>query len=105
MYTHFTFKDGSNPYIVKTPGTLWQMVKKYEFETIGENTYLVTGENTENKSYTDLKKILRCFAIEWSLFFNEYQYSYEELAFYSDFFTTYGKKYGLLREFKENAIC
>lgn len=105
MYTLFTFKDGSNPYIVKTPGTLWKMVKKYNLETIGENSYLVVSERPKKASYTETKAILKEFAIEWSLFFNEYQYSYEELAFYSDFFTTYGKKYGLLREFKENAIC
>lgn len=111
MWSHFTFKNPyngtvySNPYIAKTKQALFKMIVKYELETIGENSYLVVSERPKKASYRETKEILKEFAQEWSLNFNEYRYNYEELAFYGDFFQTYGKRYGLLQEFKENAIC
>lgn len=55
--------------------------------------------------YADGKERARNEAIEWSLTFCEHNYSYGELAVWSDYFTRLGKKYGLMREFHENAIC
>lgn len=33
------------------------------------------------------------------------QYSYGELAYWEDYFTRLGKRYGLLREFRAEGIC
>ena len=105
MYNHFQFKDGSNPYITKTLEEFWRILKKYNVEQIGDRFFLVHEERSRKNDYQTTKQILKDFAIEWSLFFNEYTSSYSDLIFYQTFFTTYGKRYGLLKEFKENAIC
>ena len=43
-------------------------------------------------------------AIEWQHKMANLSMSYVELAYWSDFFTQIGKKFGLVREFKENGI-
>ena len=43
-------------------------------------------------------------AIEWQLDFDNHNYSYEELAYYRNYFERLAKKYGLVREFRENGI-
>lgn len=55
--------------------------------------------------YEEYKEKYRQEAIEWQLDFNNHNYSWSELAYYGDYFTKYGKRYGLLREFHENGIC
>ena len=55
--------------------------------------------------YEEYKEKYRQEAIEWQLDCNNHNYSYGELAYYYDYFTKYGKRYGLLREFHENGIC
>ena len=47
----------------------------------------------------------RSEAVEWSLSYSEHNYSYGELAIWYDYFTRLGKRYGLMREYHENAIC
>ena len=55
--------------------------------------------------YQKRKAEVREEAIKWQADFSEHNYSYGELAYYGDYFERLGKRYGLLREFKENAIC
>lgn len=43
-------------------------------------------------------------AIEWQTESNQKNFSYEELSKFNDYFYKKGKRYGLLREFKENGI-
>lgn len=43
-------------------------------------------------------------AIEWQLNFNNHNYSYAELAYYTGYFSRLAKKYGLISEFRENGI-
>lgn len=43
-------------------------------------------------------------AIMWQLDFNNHNYSYEELAYYGEYFERLARKYGLLKEFRENGI-
>lgn len=58
------------------------------------------------KQYYEKRKAeVREEAIEWQSDFCNHNYSYGELAYFSDYFTRLGKRYGLLREFKENCIC
>ena len=57
------------------------------------------------KSYYALRKAdVRETAIEWQADFCNHNYSYGELAYFSDCFTRLGKRYGLIREFRENGI-
>ena len=43
-------------------------------------------------------------AIEWQLDFNNHNYSYGELAYFTEYFTKLAKRYGLITEFRENGI-
>ena len=43
-------------------------------------------------------------AIEWQLDFNNHNYSWGELSRYGEYFTRLAKRFGLVKEFKENGI-
>lgn len=112
MYVGFEFKDGSNPYIATSNKAFWKMLNKYYITQTSENTFEVEGKlelwsATPRKlsSYDRAQAILQSFAIEWQYKFSELNYSWGELAMWQSFFEEYGRKYGLLREFRENAIC
>lgn len=57
-----------------------------------------------NKYYIK-KEEIRQQAIDWQLDFSNHNYSWGELAEFADYFYKMGKRYGLLREFRENGIC
>lgn len=57
------------------------------------------------KTYQDKKDYLRDTAIKWQYNFASLSWSYGELAIIQDWFYKNGKRYGLLKEFRENAIC
>lgn len=54
--------------------------------------------------YAEKKEQIRQEAIDWQNDFCNHNYSYGELAFYSDYFEKLGRRYGLIKEFRENAI-
>ena len=56
-----------------------------------------------NKYQTGKEKA-RQIAIKWQMEASEQNYSYGELADYGEYFRKIGKRYGLLKEFRENAI-
>lgn len=107
MYINFEFPNGGNPYITKTLSEFWRMIVKYYCQQIGDNSFVVEGEREWNGKHTreGYKEILWAFAIDWENDFSNRNYSYGELADWQEFFETYGRKYGLLREFRENCIC
>ena len=55
--------------------------------------------------YKEMKGKIRGEAKEWQNNFANNNYSYYDLAFFTDYFTKMGKRYGLLKEFHENGIC
>ena len=81
----------------------WDEWHRDTFNPCITNYYTITFK-IRGKSYRERKNHLQNIAIEYSnvtiknLYMSEY-------AAISDFFYKYGKKYGLLREFHENAIC
>lgn len=111
MYAQFIFKDGSNPYITRTNKEFFRMMKKYNPMQIGRFTFECSEVcDTDYRyygltSYAENQEALRNIAIEWQYNFEEMNYSWGDLSEWQDFFTEYGRKYGLMREFKENAIC
>ena len=54
--------------------------------------------------YQKRKNRARQLAIEWQHDFNNHNYSYGELISFQDYFYKLARRYGLIAEFKENAI-
>lgn len=50
------------------------------------------------------KEKARDKAIEWQLDFDNHNYSYGEIADIQGYFEKLAKRYGLIKEFRENAI-
>lgn len=55
-------------------------------------------------TYAERKENAKQIAIDWQTNDADYPYSYEGLSMVADFFYKLGKRYGLLREFREYAI-
>ena len=55
--------------------------------------------------YQKAKERAREEAIQWQFDFDSRCYSWGELAYFQDYFEKLGRRYGLLKEFKENGIC
>ena len=59
----------------------------------------------EKRSYYEMKKEdVRDEAITYVMSFSRHSYSYYEIMFWSDYFYKQGKRYGLLKEFRENGV-
>lgn len=89
-------------------GGIYQDISyKTAAENIGENNILLYIPLTlSGKTYLDRKNDLRNKAIEWSNTQGEYgAWSYGEIGDIQAFFENNGRRYGLLQEFRENAIC
>lgn len=56
------------------------------------------------KTYAEQKENARQRAIDWQYWQAEQALSQGEYADYANYFTRLGRRFGLLREFKENAI-
>jgi len=54
--------------------------------------------------YQIKKEKARQEAIGWQLDFNNHNYSWEELSYYGEYFERLAKRYGLVKEFRENGI-
>lgn len=111
IFAHFRFSDGSNPYITTSYSALWGMIKKYDieffkgsidnFEVFGKKQIL----SARPLSKRDKEKfILKDFAFEWQRAIQDASPSLDTIISWQRFFEKYGKKYGCLREFKENAL-
>ena len=54
--------------------------------------------------YYEKQEEIRQQAIDWQLDFSNHNYSYLELANWGDYFYKMAKRYGLIKEFRENGI-
>ena len=106
MYIHFRYKNGSNPYISTTNKSFFKMLAKYYINQVGARDFEVIERREEEykKTYSNMRRILKAFAICWQSDFYKCHYSWNDVADWGAFFEEYGKKYGLLREFRENGI-
>ena len=55
-------------------------------------------------TYQKVKERARNKAFEWQLDFNNHNYSYGELVCYTQHFEVLARRYGLVKEFRENGI-
>lgn len=56
------------------------------------------------KTYQEGKEKARQIAIDWQLNIENTNYSYGELFEFCNYFYKLGRRFGLLKEFRENAI-
>ena len=56
-------------------------------------------------TYETKKEMARQEAIDWQNNLFNHNYSYGELAEFVYYFEKLGRRYGLLKEFRENGIC
>lgn len=61
-------------------------------------------KNTKT-TYKAKKEMARQEAIDWQKDVANHNYSYGELVEFEEHFEKLGRKYGLLKEFRENGIC
>ena len=67
-------------------------------------TFILELDTLSGKTYKEKRECLRDKAIEYSN--NQVGgLSYLELSCINEYFERYGRRYGLLKEFKENCIC
>ena len=84
------------------------LVQKFE---LGQVDVEVLGKEREDKmkttkpTYEKKKEMARQEAIDWQNDFCNHNYSYGELAEFGYYFEKLGRRYGLLKEFRENGIC
>lgn len=55
-------------------------------------------------TYKEQKQKARELAQTWQQDFANNNYSWEEIGGFTDYFTKLGKRYGLLKEFRENGV-
>jgi hypothetical protein len=55
-------------------------------------------------TYQEGKELARQAAINWQRDFENHNYSYSQLADWTLYFYKLGRKYGLIKEFRENGI-
>lgn len=105
IFFHFTFEDNSNPYIATTINKAFSMFCKYNFCQTGPGEYYLSSRSGIARTYAEKKAIAEELAIDFQNSFSDgMTYFYSDLSEYTAFFEKIGKKYGLLREYKENAI-
>ena len=104
MWNVFEFYHHGNPYITKTNADFFRIVCKYNVTQKGEHHFFCESPRNAAKTRNEKKNILRELAIEWQRAFEEQVYGWEDLIEWQAFFETYGKKYGLIKEFTENGI-
>lgn len=71
----------------------------------GENLICFIPLNVKGNTYKAKKADLYNKALLMSYGYSVANWSYGEIATISEFFEKYGRRYGLLTEFHENAIC
>lgn len=62
-------------------------------------------KNTKTKTYASNKAVARQEAIDWQNDLFRDNRSYKEMQEAAERFEKLGKRYGLLKEFRENGIC
>ena len=108
IWVHFKYRNGGNPYISWCNDGLFHMICKYYLTPswYDRNAFIVeeVREHSKHQTYNEKKQILQDFAILWQDYTKTVNFSWDDLTKWGAFFTEYGKKYGLLREFRENGI-
>ena len=104
MFIGYYKLDGEEHFDIYYDGNDISLWNKRTFSPTCED--IMTLDFTiKGKNYQERKSCLQDIAIDYSNHFASLSWSYGELAEIVDFFYENGKRYGLLKEFKENGVC
>lgn len=70
----------------------------------GTTAAKVNNSKKTRKTYSELKEAARQQAMEWQEWLSEHSVSYGGLSDAMEYLESLGRRYGLIREFRENAI-
>lgn len=102
IYENVTIEDVRND-IQENQGAI---VRVPTIEELDEQIICFIPLIVSGRTYQERKNDLKEKAIEWSNKLGNYpRWSYGELGEIQDFFEVNARRYGLLKEFRENAIC
>ena len=107
QWQYIEFLEGANPYICKTEKEFFRIYCKYQLVNISGNFWRCDGlrpDYKEPSEYQRNKHYLREQAIQWQAEFDNHNYSTLELICYQNYFERMSKRYGLIKEFRENGI-
>lgn len=107
MIICFEFSNGGKPHFTTSNKALFNMIKTYDIEMTSNKSFLVTGRRKKPDTITNydfVKSILKGFILDFALMFNEYTAFSSDLKTWSNFFNTYGSKYGLKKELAQNGV-
>lgn len=118
MTIHITFENGSNPYILSgNPEAIAKELSKwfkafgFEVERIDDTSLYLRAYEISYLSvhpltdYEKNKATARELAYDYSCKVGESVQSWQVVSEFYAFFETLGKRFGLIREFQENAIA
>lgn len=102
---YYQFENSKVKHEVKSTKELFELLTTHDYEQI-ESNEIIVYERLFSKpgTYQEKKAALQNIAIQWQHDFIEFDYSWGDLVDWDDLFYEYGKRYGLLTEFKENGI-
>lgn len=111
MSYHIEFADHSNPYISFSGEDIHKWLKYYELEPVTHAApydyvgFVATFRRSKLRTYSDMKDAARNLAIDWQSDVASVTMSYQTLADWQQVFSDLGRRYGLMREFRDNGIC
>ena len=106
----FHFECGANPYGIydNRQDKFFQMIVAWKPTIVNNWTFRCSTPTPAYYGAVDYgfkKSALRDFAMEYQIWLADTDMAWGDVAWWQSFFTKYGRKYGLLREFRENGIC
>ena len=100
----FTIDNEEKFYLYYDNNNGWDEFYKDTFSPLTKDIAILRLK-LKGKTYQERKAAAQDLAIEWQLHFSDLSWSYSELAEIQGYFYNIAKKYGLIKEFKENCIC
>ena len=95
IYSSEELNDGG---VVYSYDMLWGRTFAPMYETLVLN-------RVKGKTYAEKKEFVRELAVKWSYMRGNVTMSWYDCAEIGNWFEKYGRRYGLLEEFRENWIC
>ena len=104
MFIGYYELDGKEHFNIYYKKGGWDLWHSDTFSPLCENIEILEFK-IGGKTYQERKNNLIELAKDWQLHFSSLSWSYGELAEIQNYLYENAKRYGLLKEFRENVIC